>query len=193
MARPKEFSSEEVLDRAIEYFTTRTYHEATVRNLARHMGIGPSSFYHTFGDKHRVYVLALSRYLKRLQAEQWQVYSQAEASPAGLRDCLERMIDAHIAGYGDWGRFAVNAGLETILYDPEVHDLLLDNEREFDAIFEDFFRRCQSNGTVPQHFSPLALARFTEGMIAHVTQRARLTADRQALEEIVAVALRALI
>jgi len=193
MGRPKEFDLDEAINRAIDYFAAHTYHEATVRDLARHMGISASSFYHTFGDKHNLYVLSLSRYLERLQAEQSRLYAATEASITGLRQRLYQMIEAYLAGQSDWGRLAVNATFETILSDPDVYALLLDNQRAFDAIFETFFARCQSSGAVSARRPPRMLGRFMVGVISNLTQRARLSADRLALGEIVETALDALI
>lgn len=195
MARPKEFNPDEAVDRAIDYFSRHTYHGTNVRDLARAMGIRSSSFYNTFGDKHRVYVLALTRYLERLRTEQGMLYAQTEPSVAGLRRNLSLAIDSYLASpaHGDWGMFAVNATLESILLDPEVRVLLINNLEAFHSILEAFFVRCQSAGTVSTRRSPQVLAHFMVEMISSLTTLARLAPDRQVLEDIVTVALDALV
>jgi TetR/AcrR family transcriptional repressor of nem operon len=194
MARPREFNPDEVLDRAIDYFSRHTYRATTVRGLARHMGIARSSFYNTFGDKHRVYVLALTRYLERLQADQSRLYAQTEASIDGLCRNLLLAIESYLTGPEghDWGMFAVSATFETILFDPQVHRLLLANHQVFRGILQGFFVRCQSAGTISARRSPKALAHYMVGVISSLTTLARLDPDREVLEDIVAVALDAL-
>jgi TetR/AcrR family transcriptional repressor of nem operon len=194
MARPKEFNPDEAVDRAIEYFSRHTYHGTNVRDLARAMGIRSSSFYNTFGDKRRIYLLALARYLEHLRAGQSQLYAQAEASVDGLRGILSLAIDSYLAppARADWGMFAVNATLESILLDPEVRVLLMNNLEAFHSILEAFFIRCQQAGTIPLRHLPKALARYMVGVITSLTTTARLAPDRQALEDMVAVALDAL-
>ena len=194
MARPKEFDPDEALDRAIDYFSRHTYRATTVRGLARHMGISSSSFYNTFGDKHRVYVLALTRYLERLQAEQSRLYAQTEPSVDGLRWNLLLAIDSYLTGSKerDWGMFAASATFETILFDPQVHALLVSNHQAFRDILEGFFVRCQEAGTVSARRSSRALARYMVGIISSLTTLARLDPDREVLEDMVAVALDAL-
>jgi len=194
MARPKEFDPDHALDRAIDYFSTHTYRAATVRALARHMGINSSSFYNTFGDKHRVYLQALARYLDRLQAEQRELYAQTEPTVAGLRRILSLAVDGYLSGppQRDWGLFAVNATLETILLDPEVRALLAANHHAFRAILQEFFVRCQAAGTVSAHRSPTALAGYMVGVITSLTTLARLAPDRQVLADMVTVSLDAL-
>jgi TetR/AcrR family transcriptional repressor of nem operon len=195
MARPKEFDPDEAVDRAIEYFSRQTYRGTTVRDPARHMGISSSSFYNAFGDKRRVYLLALARYVTRLQVGQSRLYSETDASVDGLRQVLHRAVDGYLAvpQQGDWGMFAVNATFETILYEPEVRALLVANHQAFRSILEGFFTRCQSAGTVSLRRSPRALARFMVGVISSLTTLARLDPDREVLEDMIAVALDVLV
>ena len=194
MARTKEFDPDEAVDRAIEYFSRHTYHATAVRALARHMGISSSSFYATFGDKHRVYVLALTRYLTNLQTDQSRLYAETEASVDGLRRMLHLMIDSYLTGQDqrDWGLLAVNATFETILSDRQVRELLMSNYRAFCGILQTFFVRCQKANTLAADRSPEALARFMVGVISSLTTLARLEPDRKVLEDTINVALEAL-
>lgn len=194
MARTKEFDPDEAVDRAIEYFSRHTYHATAVRALARHMGISSSSFYDTFGDKHRVYLLALTRYLAELQTDQSRLYAETEASVDGLRRVQHLMIDNFLGGRGghDWGLFAVNASFEMILADRQVRELLMSNYRAFCSILQAFFVRCQKAGTVPADRSPEALARYMMSVITSLSTLARLDPDRKVLEDMIAVALDAL-
>ncbi len=194
MARTKEFDPDEAVDRAIDYFSRHTYHATAVRALARHMGISGSSFYDTFGDKHRVYVLALTRYLAGLQADQSRLYAETEASVDGLYRVLRLMIDNFLGGQDgrDWGLFAVNATFETILSDRQVRELLLSNYNAFCSILQAFFVRCQKAGTVPAGRSPEALARYMVGVITSLSTLARLDPNRKVLEDMITVALDAL-
>ena len=62
MARHKEFDRDETLQKAMEVFWSRGYEAASIEDLVKHMGINRQSLYDTFGDKHRLYLLALDRY-----------------------------------------------------------------------------------------------------------------------------------
>ena len=191
MARTKEFDPDKAVDRAIEYFSRHTYHATAVRALARHMGISSSSFYDTFGDKHQVYVLALTRYLTNLQTDQSRLYAETEASADGLRRVLHLMIDSYVTGRDqrDWGLLAVNATFETVLSDRQVRELLVSNYRAFCGILQTFFVRCQKANALAADRSPEALARFMVGVISSLTTLARLEPDRKMLEDTIDVAL----
>jgi TetR/AcrR family transcriptional regulator, transcriptional repressor for nem operon len=67
MARPKIFTEEEVIDRAIEVFRTKCYADATPNELLAAMGIGKGSFYLSFkGGKQELYERSMKRYAERL-------------------------------------------------------------------------------------------------------------------------------
>ncbi len=52
MARPREFETEEALDRGMHLLWTRGYESTSLDDLLASMGISKSSFYDTFGTKH---------------------------------------------------------------------------------------------------------------------------------------------
>lgn len=78
MARPQEFETTQVLDRAMELFWLQGYEATSMQDLLDHMGIGRQSLYNTFGDKRQLFLTALDRYcdkecqgmLARLQHEE---------------------------------------------------------------------------------------------------------------------------
>jgi AcrR family transcriptional regulator len=62
MARPKEFDSDQALDKAMEPFWRQGYEATSIKDLVRHMGINRGSLYNTFGHKHRLFLACMDRY-----------------------------------------------------------------------------------------------------------------------------------
>src|ERR1700730_11789741 len=62
MAGVKQFDRDEVLDRAIVAFWTRGYEATSIDDLVEATGINRGSIYGTFGDKRRLFLMALDRY-----------------------------------------------------------------------------------------------------------------------------------
>ena len=61
--RPRSFDEDSVLDRAIELFWRDGYASTSLQALLDHMGISRQSLYNTFGDKRRLFLAALDRYI----------------------------------------------------------------------------------------------------------------------------------
>ena len=62
MAGVKQFDRYEVLDRAMAAFWTRGYEATSIDDLVEATGINRGSLYGTFGDKRRLFLMALDRY-----------------------------------------------------------------------------------------------------------------------------------
>ena len=62
MARPREFDSDTALDGAIDIFWRRGYEGTNLPDLLKAMSLTRGSFYAAYGDKHSVFVAALTRY-----------------------------------------------------------------------------------------------------------------------------------
>ena len=65
MARPREFDESHALEAAMQCFWRRGYEATSLRDLTIAMGLTPPSIYNSFGDKQRLFELALERYLDR--------------------------------------------------------------------------------------------------------------------------------
>ena len=62
MARHKEFDPDDVLDKAMDVFWSQGFEATSIQDLVNAMGINRGSIYDTFGNKTRLFNLALSRY-----------------------------------------------------------------------------------------------------------------------------------
>jgi len=60
--RPKNFNTEDVLDKALELFWRHGYYATTTRELESELGLKQSSIYNTFGSKRGLLDAALDRY-----------------------------------------------------------------------------------------------------------------------------------
>lgn len=61
--RPRTFDLSGSLDQAMKLFWEHGYEATSIQDLTEAMGLSPSSLYATFGDKERLYLAALERYL----------------------------------------------------------------------------------------------------------------------------------
>jgi TetR/AcrR family transcriptional regulator, transcriptional repressor for nem operon len=62
MPRPTEFDTEEVVRQVMEVFWTHGYNATSIQDLVESTGVLRGSLYHTFSDKHTLYLQGLTRY-----------------------------------------------------------------------------------------------------------------------------------
>lgn len=73
-----------ILDAALEVFTMKGYHNATVDDIAQQAGVSKGTCYQYFSGKEDIFVATLDRTLEKL-------LSEAEAAAAGSKDALTRL------------------------------------------------------------------------------------------------------
>ncbi|MGI9040287.1 MAG: TetR/AcrR family transcriptional regulator [Gemmatimonadales bacterium] len=105
MPRCRSFDPTLVLDRAMELFWLRGYGETSIGDLVRWTGVNRSGLYGTFGDKHDLFLKALTRYREHIigpllveleapgaaSAELHHFFARVAAwltGPEGRRGCL---------------------------------------------------------------------------------------------------------
>src|SRR6201987_1406862 len=64
MGRPKKFSREEVLEKAMPIFWKRGFADTSLQDLERATGVNKSGLYTEFRDKEDLFVACLRRYLE---------------------------------------------------------------------------------------------------------------------------------
>src|SRR4051812_28211159 len=91
--RPRNFSLEAALDRAIPIFWAKGYEGASFRDLTGAMGITPPSLMAAFGDKRGLFDAAVARYAETITAKHLTALEGVD----GLRDRLAAFFAAVIA------------------------------------------------------------------------------------------------
>ena len=89
--RPRAFDEQTVLDRAMELFWRDGYAGTSLQALLDHMGISRQSLYNAFGDKKKLYLACLDRYVERRTNA---MLAELEAPGAGfeaVRTFFERL------------------------------------------------------------------------------------------------------
>ena len=62
MARPREFKTDDVIEKAMQVFWTHGYEDASLPDLLNGMGLTRGSLYKAFKDKKNLFLLVLDRY-----------------------------------------------------------------------------------------------------------------------------------
>jgi AcrR family transcriptional regulator len=124
MGRPKKFSREGVLDRAIPVFWKHGFANTTVQHLERATGVNKSGLYSEFKGKEDLFLASLERYLSTRGAE------ILTAQPLGWNN-IEKFIRLGFGRNKDQkGCFSVNSMRELAVLPPEAQDVIVASQHQ---------------------------------------------------------------
>ena len=110
MARPREFDEAAAVDAAINRFWHRGYEATSVRDLAACMGISSPSLYNSFGNKRKLFALALERYLDASTRARIRRLEETLPPKQAVRRFIEEIIERSLNDRGRRGCFSDQFG-----------------------------------------------------------------------------------
>jgi AcrR family transcriptional regulator len=160
--RPRSFDESEVLDRARAVFWNLGYAATSLDDLAKATGLNRPSLYGAFGDKHALYMAALTR----TRDEALGSMAAALAHEAPLKALLTALFQRAGAIYragdaGQRGCFIIGTAVTQALDDAEARALTAGFLAETDRLFRERFERAAgelSTGLTPAAAAPIASA-----------------------------------
>ena len=188
MAGVKQFDRDEVLDRAMAAFWTRGYEATSIDDLVEATGINRGSLYGTFGDKRRLFLMALDRY--------WDTVVNAmmeELSDPDPRRAIERMFDALIRRTSDprfpRGCLITNTSLECPTCGDEIARKIAERLGQQETAIYRVLRKAQAQGALNPAHDARALARFFLGVAWGINAVNKTVADPEVLRDMVRTAM----
>ncbi len=188
MARPREFDEARALEAALGVFWDRGYEAASVEDLTRRMGLRKASFYNAFGDKHALFVRALTAY----QADALAWYRAALEGPGPLRPRLERLFDRLTeSGSPAEGRgcFCVNSTVELAPHDQGIRALIARHNAAAERIFQRALERAVTSGELPRTLAPRPVARFLLNAVSGLAVARKSGAGSASLRDVARITL----
>jgi TetR/AcrR family transcriptional repressor of nem operon len=96
--RPRAFDEQTVLERAMELFWRDGYAATSLQALLDHMGISRQSLYNAFGDKRKLYLACLDRYIERRASAMLAELEKPDAGYADVLAFFDRLRDVEDEG-----------------------------------------------------------------------------------------------
>ncbi len=180
MGRPREFDEAVALDRAMDVFWRKGYHETSTEDLMEAMGIGRGSFYNTFGSKRDTYLRTLDRYLEILaEGGPYRALFTGEPGAGALEALLGTYLDSVGGDEGAHGCYLVHVAKEHRGEDAEVTAAIRKGLVGMRAILTEHMKVAQTQGVLPEHVDPekAALLMMAVAWGSHVLIEAGVTKD----------------
>lgn len=191
MARPREFDVDTALERAMQAFWAKGYEATSLDDLCVATGLGRSSLYAAFGDKHALYLRALDRYEEGGVAR----IAAALARPPihdGVAAFVGRLIDDIVAGPGRRGCFIGNCAAELARGDRAAAAHVRRSLDRIETTFRNALLQARRRGEIAAAADVDALARFLVAGIQGLRLVGKANPDRAVLEDIRMVMLNCL-
>jgi len=192
MARPREFDTDDALDRAVEVFWTHGFEATSLVDLTAAMGISKSSLYETYGNKHDLFLAALGRYA---DSRLGQAVAILESDLPG-REAIAAMFDLLLAralsGGTRTGCFLANCASEMAPHDRDAERRVAAALGRMEDAFARAVERGQAAGDIPRRHEARALARFLVTSANGLQVMSKAGRDRAALEDAKRIVLAAL-
>jgi AcrR family transcriptional regulator len=122
MGRPKNFSREEVLEKAMPVFWKRGYSDTSLQDLERATGVNKSGLYTEFRDKEDLFVACLRHYL-----ESQEKRGLLTKEPLGWKNIETFLKNGPLNKGEQQGCFSVNSMREIAILPDEVHGVVTEN------------------------------------------------------------------
>jgi AcrR family transcriptional regulator len=129
MGRPKNFSREEVLEKAMPIFWKQGFADTSLQDLERATGVNKSGLYAEFRDKEDLYVACLRHYL-----ESQEKRGLLSKEPFGWNN-VETFLKNGPLNMGErQGCFSVNSMRELAILPDEAYRVLMENRAQLQRL-----------------------------------------------------------
>ncbi|MBI3042279.1 MAG: TetR/AcrR family transcriptional regulator [Betaproteobacteria bacterium] len=192
MARPREFDSDAVLERAMQAFWAKGFRATSLDDLCAATGLSRSSLYAAFGGKRSLLHQSLSRYEEQGIARITAALSRPVPIQQAVADFVGNLVENIVTGSGRIGCFIGNCAAELARQDRATAARVRRSLERIEATFRDALVRAQSRGEIAKTADVDAIARFLVAGIQGLRLVGKANPDRAALEDIQSVMLRCL-
>jgi len=124
MGRPREFDEGEALAAAMNVFWLKGYVATSMADLMEAMHLHKGSIYKAFGDKHQLFMAALTHYLQSGAAEMKRAFETAESPREAVLAFLTTSVGECVSGPVIRGCLAMNSVVELGPHDESVRRVI---------------------------------------------------------------------
>jgi TetR/AcrR family transcriptional repressor of nem operon len=112
-----------------------------------------------------------------------------QSRPALTREFLDTAVTESVSDCQSRGCFFVNSSVELAPHDPEIAQLVLDNQRTLEAQLETVLRRGQTEGNIRSAHNATDLAQFVYNTLTGLKTTGKSNRDETTLRSVVTVTM----
>jgi TetR/AcrR family transcriptional repressor of nem operon len=189
MARHKEFEREEVLEKAIKVFWSKGYNATSFQTLTEGMCINRQSIYDTYGDKHTLFMEALTYYYQKRTELITAHFAQDKPVKELIRSFFENSIVNTTTEQKSQGCLLLNVTHEMLPHDKEVEAIVNKNMKDLTGIFESAIARGIRSGEIVTTQTADILAIYLVNTVQGLITLSKTITDKKKLRAVTEMAV----
>lgn len=162
--RPRQFNTEEALDKALHVFWEKGYEGASLPDLTEAMGINRPSLYAAFGNKEELFRKALDRYIELKKKHMEEILSEPTAKKA-VQKLLYGIADGSACTESPKGCLLVQGALSCGDEAQAIKQELANRRAATESVLRRRFERSIAEGDLPPTASASDLARYVSAVM----------------------------
>ena len=186
--RPREFDTEQALDRAMELFWSNGYEGTSLSDLTHALGVTRPSLYAAFGNKEALFRTVLKCYEAELVT-----YRPLALSAPTAREVARTLLEGAANFFGDKSHPRGCLGIQGALAcGPQAEPIqrgLTANREAGERAIRQRLRRAKNEGDLPADSDPASLARYLSIVVYGMAVQAAAGSSRKDLLQVAALAL----
>lgn len=192
MPRKKDFDEDELLEKAVNLFWQKGYYATSAQDLVDGLGINRSSLYNTYTDKRTLFIKSLKRYQDKQTGAMLKLLAEPDNVYELIKDIFDNVIKESIESDIRKGCFMVNTAVELSSHDPEIKELVNQNNQSVINALTKAIKKGRQSGQISKEGDANAIAQYVFNTISGLRVTARSGADEKTLKSIAAITLRSL-
>jgi TetR/AcrR family transcriptional repressor of nem operon len=160
MARPVEFTRDEVLDKAMQAFWDHGYQGTSMADLVEATHLNPGSIYAAFQSKQGLFLAVLDHYGVRSAQRLRQALADAKSPLQGIRHYFRQLGDDVANTKGQRSCLLVNTVLELSRQNVTVQERVNYHLKIIEDLFRQALKDAQACGELPPDRDPAAMSAF---------------------------------
>lgn len=157
--RPREFDIDAALDKALNVFSERGYHAASISELTEAMGLTSGSVYKAFKDKRGIFLAAFDRYRAIRRKVVDDKVSAARSGREMLLALLQVYADASHGQEGRRGCLVVGSATDLALFDAEAAKRIALAFEQNERLLVELINLGKEDGSISDHVDVATVAR----------------------------------
>ena len=152
MARPREFDTDQALEKAMHLFWAKGYHDSSIRDLVDATGVNYYGLYSVFDDKQGLFLASLDLYTQVVTRDVLSALDTSGPAKQAVQAAFDKLVSFVKPKSGHAGCMICTAAIEVAPYDKKAAAKVRVHMERLKKAFE---QRLSKDPSVTQDTAPL--------------------------------------